>query len=61
MIIILIQKYGIIAVEDNMGENKKTLRISQEDMDRLHDGDGVSIDDINLTFKDEVTENLRYE
>ena len=51
-------EYGIIAVEDRMGENKKTIRISKSEMDKLHDEGKLSVEDINLTFKDEVTENL---
>ncbi len=51
-------EYGIIAVEDRMGENKKTLRISKSEMDKLHDEGNLPMDDINLIFKDEVSENL---
>ena len=45
--------YGIIAIEDKMGDNKKTLRISKKDMERLHDEGNTIIDDIELKYKEE--------
>ena len=51
-------QYGIIAVEDRMGENKKTIRISKKEMDKLHKKGNVSIDGVDLTYKEEISEEL---
>lgn len=50
--------YGIIAIEDKLGDNKKTVRISKSDMDKLHDGGEVKVDGVELSYKENVDENL---
>jgi len=53
-------EYGIIAVEDRMGENKKTIRISKHEMEKLHDEGDLLLDDILLQYKEDLEENLDY-
>ena len=52
--------YGIVAIENEIGDTKKTIRISKEEMERLHNEGDLTVDDINIRFKDEVTENLNF-
>lgn len=50
--------YGIIAIEDKLGENKKTIRISKSEMDKLHNGGKVSVDGIELSYRENIEEDL---
>jgi hypothetical protein len=50
--------YGIIAIEDKLGDNKKTIRISKSDMDKLHNGGEVKVDGVELSYKENVDEDL---
>ena len=50
--------YGIIAIEDKLGDNKKTVRISKSDMDKLHNGGEVKVDGVELSYKENVDEDL---
>lgn len=45
--------YCIIAVENKGRDNKKTIRISKDEMDKLHMGDKLSIDGIDLMYNEE--------
>ena len=50
--------YGILAIENERGDTKKTIRISKEEMERLHNDGDLTIDDVNIRFKDgEVEES----
>lgn len=51
-------EYGIIAIEDKRGDNKKTIRISKSEMDKLHDGGKVTVNDIELSYRENVDEDL---
>lgn len=51
-------EYGIIAIEDKLGDNKKTVRISKSDMDKLHNGGEVKIDGVELSYRENVDEDL---
>jgi len=53
-------EYGIIAVEDKMGENKKTIRISKKEMEQLHDKGDLLVNDVLLKYKEDIEENLDY-
>jgi hypothetical protein len=50
--------YGIIAIEDKLGDNKKTVRISKSDMDKLHNGGEVKVDGVELSYKENIDEDL---
>jgi hypothetical protein len=51
-------EYGIIAIEDKKGENKKTIRISKSEMEKLHNGKEVSVDGVKLSYRENVDEDL---
>jgi hypothetical protein len=51
-------EYGIIAIEDKKGKNKKTIRISKSEMEKLHSGKKVSVGGIELSYKKNVDEDL---
>ena len=51
-------EYGIIAIEDKKGENKKTIRISKSEMEKLHSGKEVSVDGVKLSYRENVDEDL---
>ena len=49
-------EFGIIAIEKNRGEGRKTIRISKSDMEKFHVDGKLDVDGISLTFSDEVDE-----
>ena len=51
-------EFGIIAIEDKRGDNKKTIRISKSEMDKLHNGGKVSLDGIELSYRENIEEDL---
>ena len=51
-------EYGIIAIEDKRGDNKKTIRISKREMDRLHNDGKISVDGENIELSYRVDEDL---
>jgi hypothetical protein len=51
-------EYGIIAIEDKKGENKKTIRISKSEMEKLHNGKEVSVGGVKLSYRENVDEDL---
>ena len=51
-------EYGIIAIEDKKGENKKTIRISKSEMEKLHNGKKVSVGGVELSYRENVVEDL---
>jgi len=48
----------ISEIEDKLGDNKKTVRISKSDMDKLHNGGEVKVDGVELSYKENVDEDL---
>ena len=44
-------EYGIIAIEDKMGGNKKTIRLSKNDLKRLEKGFTINVDGLNLSYR----------
>jgi hypothetical protein len=51
-------EFGIIAIEDKRGDNKKTIRISKSEMDKLHNGGKVSVDGVELSYRENIEEDL---
>ena len=51
-------EYGIIAIEDKKGGNKKTIRLSKKEMDRLHDDGRIIVDGENIELSYRVDEDL---
>ena len=49
--------YGIVGCINNIGD-KRSIRINKSDMDNLHTNGNIEIDDINLTYDEELQENL---
>jgi hypothetical protein len=49
-------EYGIIAIEKEKGKDKKTIRISKKEMEKLHKNGSLVINDIKLTYP--IKENL---
>jgi hypothetical protein len=43
-------QYGIIAIEKKQGGEKKTIRISKSEMEKLHDEGKVTVDGIELSY-----------
>ena len=50
--------YCVVAIENGEGVTKKTIRVSKEEMDKLHDEGNVSVDGVNLMYREELSENL---
>ena len=50
--------YGLIAVEDIKGENKKMVRVSKDDINRLEKERKLSTDDFNLSYRENIEEDL---
>ena len=53
--------YAILAIENESGDIKKTIRISKEEMDNLHNDGEVPVDGVNLMYKPDLTEDLEME
>ena len=51
-------EFGIIAIEDKKGENKKTVRITKSEMDKLHNGDKINVDGVEISYKENIEEDL---
>lgn len=51
-------EFGIIAIEDKLGEKKKTVRISKSEMERLHKTGKITVDGIEISYKDDLNEDL---
>ena len=51
-------EFGIIAIEDKRGDNKKTIRIPKSEMDKLHNGGKVSVDGVELSYRKNIGEDL---
>ena len=49
--------YGILAVEDMKGQ-KKSLRISKKEMERLHKTGKLDLDGVSLSYKEDLKEDL---
>ena len=50
--------YGLIAVEDIKGENKKLVRVSKDDINRLEKERKLSTDDFDLSYRENIEEDL---
>lgn len=50
--------YGLIAVEDIKGENKKMVRVSKDDINRLEKERKLSTDDFDLSYRENIEEDL---
>ena len=51
-------KYGLIAVEDIKGENKKMVRVSKDDINRLEKERKLTTDDFDLSYRENIEEDL---
>ena len=49
--------YGILAIED-MGGQKKSLRISKSEMEKLHKTGKLDLDGVSLSYREELSEDL---
>ena len=49
--------YGILAVEDMRGQ-KKSLRISKSEMEKLHKTGKLDLDGVSLSYREELSEDL---
>ena len=49
--------YGILAVEDMKGQ-KKSLRISKSEMEKLHKTGKLNLDGVSLSYREELSEDL---
>ncbi len=49
--------YGILAVEDMKGQ-KKSLRISKKEMEKLHKTGKLDLDGVSLSYKEDLKEDL---
>ena len=49
--------YGILAVEDMKGQ-KKSLRISKSEMEKLHKIGKLDLDGVSLSYREELSEDL---
>ncbi len=52
-------EYGIIAIENKRGD-KKTIRISKKEMEKLHKTGNLTVDGVNLSYKEDLKEDLDY-
>ena len=50
--------YGLIAVEDIKGENKKMVRVPKDDINRLEKERKLTTDDFNLSYRENIEEDL---
>lgn len=50
--------YGLIAVEDIKGENKKMVRVSKDDINRLEKERKLTTDDFDLSYRENIGEDL---
>lgn len=50
--------YGLIAVEDIKGENKKMVRVSKDDINRLEKERKLTTDDFDLSYRENIEEDL---
>jgi hypothetical protein len=50
--------YGLVAVEDIKGENKKMIRVSKDEIGRLEKERKLSTDDFDLSYKEDLSEDL---
>ena len=50
-------EYGIMAIEDMKG-NKKSIRISKDEMDRLHKTGKINLGGIDITYREDLNEDL---
>ena len=50
--------YGLIAVEDIKGENKKLVRVSKDNINRLEKERKLSTDDFDLSYRENIEEDL---
>jgi hypothetical protein len=48
--------FGIIAIEKNRGEGRKTIRVSKSDMEKLHKDGKSEVDGYSLSFSEDVDE-----
>ena len=55
-------KYGIIAIEKEKGKDKKTIRISKKDMDKLHKNGEIVVNGVKLVFpsKSKIKEDFNF-
>lgn len=51
-------EYGIIAIEDKKGKDKKTIRLSKREMERLHNDGRIIVDGENIELSYRVDEDL---
>jgi hypothetical protein len=49
--------YGILAIEDMKGQ-KKSLRISKSEMEKLHKTGKLNLDGVSLSYREELSEDL---
>lgn len=49
--------YGIIAIENKRGD-KKTIRISKKEMEKLHKTGNLTVGGVNLSYKEDLKEDL---
>jgi hypothetical protein len=49
--------YGILAVEDMKGQ-KKSIRISKKEMERLHKTGKLDLDGVSLSYREDLSEDL---
>ena len=49
--------YGILAIEDMKGQ-KKSLRISKSEMEKLHKTGKLDLDGVSLSYREELSEDL---
>lgn len=50
-------EYGILAIEDMKGQ-KKSLRISKSEMEKLHKTGKLDLDGVSLSYREELSEDL---
>jgi len=48
--------FGIVAIEKERGEGRKTIRISKSDMEKLHKNGKLDIDGISLSYPEDMDE-----
>jgi hypothetical protein len=51
-------EYGIIAIEDKLGDKRKTVRISKSEMEKLHKTGKITVNGINISYKEDLKEDL---
>lgn len=53
-------EYGIIAIEDKQKQKRKSIRVTKKQMDKLHSDGKITVDGIEINFKEKVNEDLDY-